>query len=435
MWTHPTGAAPKTVSLICLGPSRNTYVGAGLEPDLSDAIIGVDEVWTLNRGVSVIPHDLLWVMDHIQGEADKFPRYGATLWKHNKPIITSDNCDGWPDHVRKFPFNEVWNWLRTTVAPNHGDWYHNSLAYILVYAAFIGVKELRVWGADYHNHSSGVVEDGHPNVAYWVGRLESTGLVVCMPTESGFLNANQRHWIYGYRDDPRVIPANRSRFNAMVGIEANSESTALLSGERQVANNLNDIQPDHVARYQWAASCIANIDPCAFIYDVGCGIGYGSAIIADVNDDAHIVAIDRSQESIEYGSEHHARSNLERKCVDLSHEDFSQWRDGDAATCFELIEHLPNPKPMLKALPVNRIFASVPNDDVLKYNSELHPFHHRHYTKKQFDSLLLECGWRVVGWYGQTDPESDVKPWDDNERYRTIVVDAVRRQDHPSEVV
>ena len=295
-WTHPTGKAPKTVNLICLGPSSRAYLGAHMQPDL-DACLEADETWTLNRGATLFPHDLCFVMDHIGGEADKFPRYGASLWRHNKPIITSDNCEGWPNHVHKFPFDEVWHWLRTTVNPMHGNWFHNSVAYVIVYAGFIGVKELRVFGADYGNHSSGVVEDGHPCVAYWTGVMERVGLVCFAPEQSGFLNINQRDWIYGYRDDPRKIPANRARFRAMVGLESVAESTVLLSGERQVSADLCGIQPDHKARYEWAA---ARIGKGATVLDIGSGIGYGSAILAD-SGAYHVIAFERSKESIEYG--------------------------------------------------------------------------------------------------------------------------------------
>lgn len=428
-WTHPTGRTPKTVALLALGPSRNAYAAANLEPDLSDAVLGVDETWTLNRGLSLVPHDLLWVMDHIQGEADKFPRYGERLWKHDRPIITSDNCDGWPAHVRRFPFNEVWNWLRTVVQPQHGDWYHNSLAYIFVYSAFIGVRELRVFGADYSNHSSGVVEDGHPNVAYWAGRLESVGLSVRMPSDSAFLNANQRHWIYGYRDDPRVIPANRGRFRTLVGLDADEESTALLSGERQVAESIDDIQPDHVARYRWAAERIYSGFINERIYDLGAGIGYGSVILADRNKDALVVSIDRSRESVEYGAQHHHRENIQRNCLDLNAMDASDWRPADCATAFEVIEHLPDPHQLLVTLPARRLFASVPNEAVIPYDSVSCPYHHRHYTRAQFEQLLSMCGWENFRWYGQTGPDSDVIPWDDAAQFRTIIVEADRWHD------
>lgn len=426
-WTHPTGKAPKTVNLICLGPSSRAYLGAHMQPDL-DACLEVDETWTLNRGATLFPHDLCFVMDHIGGEADKFPRYGASLWRHNKPIITSDNCEGWPNHVHKFPFDEVWHWLRTTVNPMHGNWFHNSVAYVIVYAGFIGVKELRVFGADYGNHSSGVVEDGHPCVAYWTGVMERVGLVCFAPEQSGFLNINQRDWIYGYRDDPRKIPANRARFRAMVGLESVAESTVLLSGERQVSADLCGIQPDHKARYEWAA---ARIGKGATVLDIGSGIGYGSAILAD-SGAYHVIAFERSKESIEYGKQHYYRDNVDFFEFDLDNKTFPLTPFIDncrnqmiwSAVCFELIEHLSNPKPMLQSIPAKRLYASVPNESVIPYSPETAPFHHRHYTLAQFEQLLSETGWNVVARHGQYGPDSPVVDY--SESCRTIILEAVR---------
>lgn len=215
MWKHPTLKRPASVTLVSLGPSREEFCMSMQEP--VPAIPLGDEVWTLNRGVWHVPHDLLFVMDHIQGEADHYPEYGARLWRHDKPIITSDTADGWPGHVTAFPFAEIDAWQRESVGATHGDWFHNSLAYILIYAAYIGVQELTVWGADYHHHRSGRVEDGHPNVAYWAGVLERVGLRVRVPSASTFLGANQRDYIYGYREDPRdAARQRRERFRALV---------------------------------------------------------------------------------------------------------------------------------------------------------------------------------------------------------------------------
>lgn len=417
-WNHPTGNAPKTVNLICLGPSNSAYIGASMQADL-DECLAADETWTLNRGINLFPHDLGFVMDHIGGEADKFPRYGASLWRHDKPIITSDNCDGWPNHVHKFPLDEVWHWLRTSVNPMHGNWFHNSVAYVIVYAAFVGVKELRVFGADYGTHSSGVVEDGHPCVAYWAGVMERMGLVCIAPAQSGFLNINQRDWIYGYRDDPRKMPANRARFRAMVGLESAPESTALLSGERQVADDLDGIQPDHKFRYEWAASKIGH---GATVLDIGSGIGYGSSILSDCG--AHcVMGFERSAESIAFAKKHYARDNIDWMQIDL---------DGIAlpnlystvSVCFEVIEHLSNPAPMLTSIPSNRLFASVPNQRVIPYSPETAPFHHRHYTVSEFNKLLDDCGWRALRFYGQLGPDSQVIDYSDD--CRTIIVEAAR---------
>ena len=228
-WTHPTGRSPKCVTLVALGPTHHDYSGKALEGNTPEIVWGSDEVWTLNRGVWAVQHDLLWVMDHIQGEAEVFPYYGRKLWHHDRPIITSDNLDGWPAHVHRYPFDEIQTWLARDVAAFHADWWHNSLAYILCYAGWIGVKELRVWGADYHHHKSGRVEDGHPNVAYWAGVMERVGLRVLPVCTSTFLGADQRGWIYGYRDDPRQPAATqRKRFRDLIMPEETADAPVSL---------------------------------------------------------------------------------------------------------------------------------------------------------------------------------------------------------------
>lgn len=425
-WTHPTPRAPKTVALICLGPSRNAYVGGMFDHDLSQATTGCDEIWTLNRGAGVFRHDLLWVMDHIQGEADKHPNYGAMLWRHDRPIITSDDCSGWPAHVHRYPWDAIQTWLLNTVNPMHGDWFHNSVAYIVVYAAFIGVRELRIFGADYHDHRNGIVEDGHPNVAYWIAKMESAGMTVMIPADSGLLNANQRGWIYGYRYDPRSYPARRKRFQDLIGpvehIEcensrAMDDALGLLSGERQVAETLAGIQPDHVNRYEWAAGKVAGC-----VVDLGCGIGYGASILAMADGVGSVLAIDRSAESVEYGAKHYPNDKISRIVGDLNRIEFTGYFD--CATAFELIEHLPDPRPLLENMPAYRLLASVPNERTIPYSPEIAPHHFRHYLRHEFELLLEMTGWRAVNWFGQMDREGDVIPFIEN--CRTIIVEATR---------
>ena len=237
-WQHPTGKQPKTVHLVCLGATHHDYDQLWLSPDTPDVLAASDEVWTVNRGVFNIPHDVAFVMDFIEGEANRWPVYGARLWNHDRHVITSERPDDWPPHVHRFPFEEVYSWLsrwpkqkwtdldgteyESAGPPTQVDWWINSIPFVVAYAGWIGVKHLKLWGADYHHHNSGRVEDGHPNVAYWLAQMERVGMTITLPQTTTLLDVNMRHAIYGYPPhmDPRpAAVARRAAFRRLAGID------------------------------------------------------------------------------------------------------------------------------------------------------------------------------------------------------------------------
>lgn len=179
----------------------------------------------------------------------------------------------------------------------------------------------------------------------------------------------------------------------------------LNSGERQVAPTIDGIRRDHVARYEWAAKRLPAGSWCV---DFACGIGYGTRILVDAG--MRVRGYDKDAEAIDYAVEYYR--------ADVGRPEFAV-RDAaepgelppfDAAVCFETIEHIQDPRPLLLALRESAplLLASVPNEDVFPYAN--HAFHFRHYTKGQFAALLAECGWRVTEWHGQAGPESEVEP-------------------------
>lgn len=188
------------------------------------------------------------------------------------------------------------------------------------------------------------------------------------------------------------------------------------AGERQVAPTVAGIRRDHVARYEFAARAIA---PGSKVIDFACGVGYGTEILALAGHRAYGYDVD--DEALAYGGMHYAVR------------DASFWRADarapgdlgsfDAAVCFETIEHLEDPRPLLKALraAAPRLFASVPNEAEFPWKN--YAFHYRHYTSEQFEALLDECGWRVKEWHGQAGPESELEI---GPRGRTLLVVADR---------
>jgi hypothetical protein len=178
----------------------------------------------------------------------------------------------------------------------------------------------------------------------------------------------------------------------------------LNSGERQVAKTFGGIRRDHVARYEWARNrCKVG----GWTIDVGCGVGYGSNIMASAG--CAVVALDKSLGAIDFGKSSYDHANIAWR-----HGDWSELRgyerdSHDLAVCFEMIEHVEDPMPMLTELRrvSSRLLASVPNEKVFPFKG--YQFHHRHYTEAEFEALLNAAGWRVTEWWGQFGPESEVE--------------------------
>ncbi len=79
----------------------------------------------------------------------------------------------------------------------------------------------------------------------------------------------------------------------------------------------------------------------------------------------------------------------------------------DALVSFETLEHLEDPSVVLRAVRAPLVIASVPNEEMYPFSAEKfaedkYP-HKRHYTPKEFEGLLGECGIRVAEWYCQPD--------------------------------
>lgn len=177
-------------------------------------------------------------------------------------------------------------------------------------------------------------------------------------------------------------------------------------GERQVAPTIDGIRADHVSRYRWVAQ---RIPAGSRVIDFACGVGYGSKILADAGHT--VIGLDIDKEALQYACEHYAHDRV--SYFEGDGNEPLTLEDRDVAVCFETIEHLQDPRALLKSFgSCHVLFASVPNEDVMPYEYEPgkgYAYHFRHYTEAQFEALLNECGWTVIQWYGQAGPESFVE--------------------------
>jgi len=181
------------------------------------------------------------------------------------------------------------------------------------------------------------------------------------------------------------------------------DAVMMRPGERQVAPTIEGIRKDHTARYAWAAK---RIPKASRVIDLACGIGYGTNILASAGH--HVTGLDKDAEAISYGWDHyrHRRAMLRQADAEKLG-DIGQY---DVAVTFETIEHIADPAPLLKSLRKSApmLIASVPNESVFPWQN--HAYHHRHYTRNQFEDLLAATGWRVIEWFGQEGSESEVEP-------------------------
>jgi len=178
----------------------------------------------------------------------------------------------------------------------------------------------------------------------------------------------------------------------------------LHDGERQVSSTVDGIRRDHTARYEWAAN---ELPSGSRVIDLASGVGYGSYILAKAG---HFpLAVDNSAEAIAFAGIHYKHQNIDRLVADARAFSAPVGTKFDAAVCFETIEHLQDPAPLLlslRAAPL--LLASVPNETAFPYHSGI-AFHFRHYTRAEFESLLARTGWRVLEFLSQEGKESDVE--------------------------
>lgn len=210
-WQHPTGNAPERVAVMCLGPTKLDLieVQTAHEPQPGLRHVDIDELWGLNAGINWlfgrVAWDLLFVMDHLAGEEAKHQQYGAHIRRRSKttPIITSDNAATFAN-AHFYPLRQVLDYA----GPHHHGYFHNSLPYILAYAAFIGVKVLHLWGADYSHERLKDRESDRANAEYWVCFARERGVTVIVPESTTLLNSPKHGWYYGYAHQPPEVLRN-----------------------------------------------------------------------------------------------------------------------------------------------------------------------------------------------------------------------------------
>lgn len=110
------------------------------------------------------------------------------------------------------------------------------------------------------------------------------------------------------------------------------------TGERQVGKTLDEIDKLHIERYQIALREIKHyFSNCNSILDIGCGIGYGSYILSEL--ESNITSYDISEEAINFAKTYYNKDNVNYSVVDCSNVSFIK-DNYDTIVSFEFLEHI-----------------------------------------------------------------------------------------------
>lgn len=177
-----------------------------------------------------------------------------------------------------------------------------------------------------------------------------------------------------------------------------------VTGERQVAKTLEDIDSRHKQRYNFAAFFIDCYEKFynkrSKIADIGCSIGYGSYIMASTIENKklkNIDAFDIDEAAIDYAKKYYSHpkiSHFKQDCLmeNILGSDVFSSADYDAITCFELLEHLEleQSKKLINLLlqKSDVLISSFPIDNDSK-------FHKIKFSKKEienyYNQAILNC--------------------------------------------
>ena len=187
--------------------------------------------------------------------------------------------------------------------------------------------------------------------------------------------------------------------------------------------------PDHVARYafalQWA--------PGSRVLDVCCGIGYGTELLARAGASA-ATGIDISEVAIGKARSR-GSGNLSFEIADAC----APYRGGpyDLVTCFEGIEHVPDPAALLQQAhdslsPGGIAVISTPNSDAFPSGCSDNPFHVAEMTERVFRGMASALEWDLE-WWAQIGNNRSARPAWQRRLIRSLRLRGIGKQRPPDQ--
>ena len=199
--------SPKTVALVCMGPSVVDYLTATLTQEFNHK--WVDEVWVINMACNSFRADVVfWMDDLIQQHEFRAPLIDA-LNHWGVPVITSK---AHPELVPKsydYPIDDV---ARIAIPILGKPYLNNGVAMAIGYALHIGVKKMFIYGADFSYPNRDFAEPGQACTETWITIASTKGMEFALSPGTSLMDTVRDHGIYGYTDQPPITLANGQVF-------------------------------------------------------------------------------------------------------------------------------------------------------------------------------------------------------------------------------
>ena len=245
-WTEVVKDKPERVAMVGLGPSANAF---WLENSQFNEQFSYDRVWVVNRAAVSFRHDIAFDMHDLRKLCKKYPHELRRFVMAERPIMTLTHYPEFPMSVA-FPIQEVLQFCKH-------DIFNSTPAYMAGLAMLLGVKEVYLYGMDFHYENLDRAESGGQGFAYMLGMFQAMGINYKIPNTSSMLDAYRVRLVngqpmrplYGYDDsdetpDPRIPQgATVQEFNAAPQMTAHQPRYRL--GEAEVGDHT---QPQEAAR-------------------------------------------------------------------------------------------------------------------------------------------------------------------------------------------
>jgi hypothetical protein len=225
---------PKTVNLVCMGPSVVDYLTATLTQEFDHK--ANDETWVINMACNSFRCDVIFWMDDLIQQRDFRPKLIDALKDYNIPVITSTARPELVPLSYDFPIDPV---AQIGCEIFGKPYLNNGVAMAVAYALYKGVKKLTIYGADFSYPNRDFAESGRACVEAWITIAGMKGMEIQLCPGTSLMDTVKDHGIYGYSEQPQITLKDGRSYRYFCATEAGSRGKYIpedTAGEKAYAN-------------------------------------------------------------------------------------------------------------------------------------------------------------------------------------------------------